>query len=181
MHPWIWLLLIHTPTQQFYGPLSGTTQLSRYRKKLTPVLIINHPFSTASIYYGPQHPPCSIYMLDSLIAQHVSKFSLFYLVVWHPPLHTPYISFFIQSLSSFCNTCPCCHNLFCCSTEIMSSNPSLSTHYLELFYLNAAHPSDYPFLCSLKSHLIFFSYRPGFTSIEHTTLHTAAIHSPSHN
>ena len=142
MHPWIWLLLIHTPTQQFYGPLSGTTQLSRYRKKLTPVLIINHPFSTASIYYGPQHPPCSIYMLDSLIAQHVSKFSLFYLVVWHPPLHTPYISFFIQSLSSFCNTCPCCHNLFCCSTKIMSSNPSLSLNSLL---------GKLP--CTLKSHI----------------------------
>jgi len=33
--------------------------------------------------------------------------------------------FFTQSLSSFCSTCPYHRNLFCCSTEIMSSHPSL--------------------------------------------------------
>jgi len=33
--------------------------------------------------------------------------------------------FFTQSLSSFCSTCPYHCNLFCCSTKIMSSNPSL--------------------------------------------------------
>jgi len=32
---------------------------------LTPTLIIRHPLSTFSVYYNPQHPPCSIYMLDS--------------------------------------------------------------------------------------------------------------------
>jgi len=36
------------------------------------------------------------------------------------------VHFFIQSLSSFHTTCPYHLNLFCCSTEIMSSNPSLS-------------------------------------------------------
>jgi len=35
------------------------------------------------------------------------------------------IHLFTQSLSSFRNTCPYHHNLFCRSTEIMSSNPSL--------------------------------------------------------
>jgi len=40
------------------------------------------------------------------------------------------IDFFTQSLSSFRNTCPYHRNLFCCSTEIMSSNPSLSLNYL---------------------------------------------------
>ena len=37
---------------------------------------------------------------------------------------------FTQSLSSFHSTCPCHQNLFCCSTEIMSSNPSLSLNPL---------------------------------------------------
>jgi len=32
------------------------------------------------------------FVLDSLFAQPLSKSSLFYLLVWHPPLHTPYIS-----------------------------------------------------------------------------------------
>jgi len=36
------------------------------------------------------------------------------------------IQFFTQSLSSFRSTFPYHHNLFCCSTEITSSNPSLS-------------------------------------------------------
>jgi len=42
-------------------------------------------------------------------------------------LSTSYsIHFFTQSLSSFCSTYPYHRNLFCCSTEIISSNPSLS-------------------------------------------------------
>jgi len=40
------------------------------------------------------------------------------------------IHFFTQSLSSFCNTCPYHRNLFCCSTEIMSSIPSLCLNSL---------------------------------------------------
>jgi len=34
----------------------------------------------------------AIYVLGSLIAQSLSKSSLVNLLVWHPPLHTPYIS-----------------------------------------------------------------------------------------
>ena len=59
---------------------------------LTPIVIINHSLSASSIYYDPRHPPWSIYVLDSRFPQSVSKFSLVYLLVWHPPLHTPYIS-----------------------------------------------------------------------------------------
>ena len=40
------------------------------------------------------------------------------------------IHFFTQSLSSFHNTCPYHRNLFCCSIEIMSSNPSLCLNSL---------------------------------------------------
>jgi len=36
--------------------------------------------------------PCSIYMPDSLFPQSLSKFSFVYLLAWHPPLRTPYIS-----------------------------------------------------------------------------------------
>jgi len=48
---------------------------------------------------------------------------------------TPYsIHFFIQSLSSFRRTCPYHCNLFCCNTEIMSSNSSVSLNpSLELY------------------------------------------------
>jgi len=30
-----------------------------------PILIIGHPLSTSSIYYDPQHPVCSVDVLDS--------------------------------------------------------------------------------------------------------------------
>jgi len=53
---------------------------------------MNLPLSASSIYYDPEHPPYSIYVLNSLFAQPVSKSSLVYLSVWHPPLHIPYIS-----------------------------------------------------------------------------------------
>jgi len=55
-------------------------------------MVINHPLSASSIYCDPWHPLCSIYMPDSLFAQSLSKLSLVYLLVWHPALHTPYIS-----------------------------------------------------------------------------------------
>ena len=40
------------------------------------------------------------------------------------------IHFFIQSVSSFHNTCPYHRNLFCCSIHIISSIPSLSLNSL---------------------------------------------------
>jgi len=40
------------------------------------------------------------------------------------------IHFFMQSLSSFCSTCLYHCNLFCCSTEIIPSYPSLSLNCL---------------------------------------------------
>ena len=52
------------------------------------------------------------------------------------------IHFFTQSFSSFHSTCPYHRNLFCCTTEIMSSNTSLSLNPL------LGTPS-----CSLTSHI----------------------------
>ena len=58
---------------------------------------------------------------------------------------------------------------------------SVSAPYLQkVCYLNAIHPSDHSHLCSLKCHLIFFPYRPGLTSMQHTVLHTTAIQLSSH-
>ena len=66
--------------------------------------------------------PYSIHVLYSLFPQSLSKFSLVYLLAWHSPLHTSYIS--------FRNTCPYHCNLFCCSTNTMSSKPSLPLNSL---------------------------------------------------
>jgi len=91
------------------------------------------------------------------------------------------IHFFTQSFSSFCSTCPYHHNLFCCSTEVMSSNPSLSLNSV----LGTVSCSFMPHIQLII--LIYacwsttsFSFLTGLTSMQHTTLHTTAVQSPSH-
>jgi len=89
----------------------------------TPIVVINHPLSASSSFCDPWHPPCSIYMPDSLSTISLQVF--FGLLLGLAPSTSYSIYFFTQSLSSFHNTCPFYGSLFCCSTEIMSSNPSL--------------------------------------------------------
>jgi len=81
--------------QPFYSFLNfGTTHVSWTRRNihpLTPIVVINHPLYASSIFYDPWHPR-TIYVPDSLFPQSLSKFSLVYLLAWHSPVHTPYIS-----------------------------------------------------------------------------------------
>ena len=133
--PWHTHAHMHTHTHNHFTALwilSGTTWVSQYQKNihpLTPIMVINHPLSASSIYYDPWHPLCSIYVTDSLLPQSLSKFSLV-LPLGLAPYTSYFIHFFTQSLSSFCSTCPYHRNLSCCSTEIMSSNPSSSLNPL---------------------------------------------------
>jgi len=149
---------------------------------LIPILIINHPLSASSIYYNPQHHFCSIYVLDSLFAPPLSRSFLVYLLVWNPPLHTPYIFSPNHCLlfATYAHT-----NAACFAVVPRLCHPflvSLSTLYLELYLLlNVTHLSDLSHLCPLKCHLIFFPYRPDLTCMQHTTSHTTAVQSPSHN
>ena len=87
------------PTDYYYNRftalcpgLPGWAGTRRNIHPLTPILIINQPLSASSTYYDSQHPSCSIYVLDILFAQPFSKSSLVYFLVWHLPLHIPYIS-----------------------------------------------------------------------------------------
>jgi len=112
--------------------LPGTTQVSRYQKKHSPT----------HTYHGHQSSlMCFLHLLRSMAS------FLFNLCAWQS-FYTislqvffglslglaPYTSysmhFFTQSLSSFRSTCPYHTNLFCCSTKIMSSNPSHSLNPL---------------------------------------------------
>ena len=76
-------------------------------------------------------------MLDSLFAQPLSKFSLIYLLVWHPQYS---IHFFTQSLASFCNTCPYQCNLFCFSVLF----PQIFNFFLLLDSLTPVTSGDAP-------------------------------------
>ena len=70
------------------------------------------------------------------------------------------VDFFTQSLSSFRSTCPYHRNLFCCSTEIMSSNPSLSHNPLLGTLSYSFMPSE------VSPHFLFLQV----TSMQHTQL-----------
>ena len=111
----------HTHTQLFYGSMDF---VSRYKKKHSPTnTYLLHPSTTI---HGilPVWSTCL-----TIFPQSLSKFSLVYLLAWHSPLHTPYISSPNHCLL-FHNTCQYHRSLFRCSTEIILSNPSLSLNPL---------------------------------------------------
>jgi len=98
------------------------------------------------------------FMCSTVILHNLSPIPL-WSISWswtlHFILHTflhPIIVFFSQHMRIV---------MFCCSTEIMSSNLSLSLNSLSgtpTYFLNATHPSDHSRLCPLKCHLIFLYY-----------------------
>ena len=107
---------------------------------------------------------------------------LVYLLVWNPALYTPYISSPNHCLLFATHV----HTIIICFAVVprLSSIFSLSLHSLLgplSFTFNVTNPSDHSHLCPLKCHLIFFSYKPDLTSMQHTTSHTTAVQSPSHN
>jgi len=114
----------------------GTTRVSRCQKKHSPT-------------HHPDHHPIfiSFFCLLRFIASFLFKLLawksfctisfhvLFGLPLGLEPCTSYSIHFFTQSMSSFCNTWPYHHNLFCCSINIISSIVFLSTPYLELYLL----------------------------------------------
>jgi len=130
-----------------------TTRVSRYQKKHSPT----HTSWSSVIPYLllPSLTIHNIFLFNLCAWQCFSRICL--QVFFGLPLGlAPPTSYSIQSLSSFRSICPYHRNVFCCSTEIMSSNPSLSLNPL-LRKLNATHPSNHSHLCPLKCHLVFLS------------------------
>jgi len=183
-----------TATTAFMALCPGLCGWGQYQKKHSPTHIY------------PDHQPTLISFLHLLWSKAASLFNLRAWQILAPSLSTPgplwstsswstsssgtlcfIFHTFLHSIIDFFslhNTCPYHHNLFFCSTEIMSSIPSLSLNSLRgtLFYLNVTHPCDHSHLCLLTCHLIFLSYGSGLTSRQHTTLHTTAVQSPpTHN
>jgi len=112
--------------QPFYGPLSGTTQVSWYQKKHSPTHHPDHPIFI-SFFHLPRSIASSLFKLrawQSFCTTYVHV--LFGLPLGLEPSTSYSTHFFTQSLSCFCNTCPYHHNLFYCSISIISSIASLS-------------------------------------------------------
>ena len=155
--------------------------MSRYQKKnihsLTPILIINHPWSASFIYCDPWHPPCSIYVLTVFL--HYLCPNPLWSTSWFGTLHFILHTFLHLSLSFLCSTCPYHHNLFCCSSEITSSNPSLSLNSL-LGTLSFTLMPHIHLTILISACATSLSYRPRLTSMQQTTSHISAAQSPSH-
>jgi len=119
--------LLHCKTKQqqqqpFYGPLSGTTRVSRYhQKKHSPTHHPDHPIFI-SFFHLLQSLASSLFKLhawQSLCT--TSLHVLFGLTLGLGPSTSYSIHFLTQSVSSFRSTCPHHRSLFCCSINIISS------------------------------------------------------------
>jgi len=127
----------------------GWASTRRNIHPLTSLVVINHPLSASSIFYTLWHPSCSVYVLDSLFPQSLSKFSLVYLLAWHPPLHTPYISSpnHCLLLAAHAHTIATCFAVVpkLCHLILVSLTPSLG----KSCSCNTIHPSDHSHICPL--------------------------------
>jgi len=120
-----------THQQLFYGPLSGTTQVSQCQKKHSPT---HHPDQHPifiTFFHLPRSIASSLFKLrDWQSSCTTSLHVLFGLPRGLEPSTSNSIYFFTQSVSSFHSTCPYHRNLFCCSINIISSIPYLSLNFL---------------------------------------------------
>ena len=117
--------------QPFYGPLSGTTRVSRYQKKHSPTHHPNHHAIFISFFHLPRSIASSLFKLHAWQSFCTTSFHVLFGLPLGLESSTSYsIHFFTQSVSSFRSTCPYHRNLFCCSINIISSIPSLSLNSL---------------------------------------------------
>ena len=109
---------------------------------------------------------------DSLFPQSLSKFSLVYLLAWHPQLHAPYISSPNHCLlfATRAHTIATCFAVVprLCDLILVS----LSTLYLEFYFVASCHTSILPFSslpAEVPPHFPFLQARSHF----HTTYYFA--------
>jgi len=112
--------------------LSGTTQVSQYQKKHSPTpTYCGHQWSLIWFLHLLQSMASSLFNLRAWQSFSTISVQVFFCLPLGLAPSTSYcIHFFTQSLSSFHSTCPYHCNLFCCTTKIMSSNPSFSLNPL---------------------------------------------------
>ena len=107
---------------------SGTTRVGRYQKEHSPTH--THPDHRASfiIFLHLQRSMASsLFNLRAWQSSRTTSFQVFFgLPLGLEPSTSCSIHFFTQSSTSFRNTWPYQRSLFCCSTNAMSSTPSLS-------------------------------------------------------
>ena len=141
--------------QPFYGPLSGTTQMSWYQKKHSPTHIYHgHKLSLICLLHLLQSMASSLFNPRALQSFSTISLNFLWSTSWPGTLHFMHHTFLHLIFVFFSQHMPIHCNLIAVVLRL-SFNSSLSALYLEL-YLNATHPSDHSHLCPLKCHLIFF-------------------------
>jgi len=135
----------HAHTQPFYGSMYFVRDNPG---EPVPKETFTHSYlSWSSIVPYLLHPSITIHGILPLQSTCLTVFfnnlspSFLWSTSWPGPSTSYSIHFFTQSLSSFRNTYPYHRILFRCSTEIMSSNPNLSTLYLEFSLVVSNHTS----------------------------------------
>ena len=111
----------------FLWTLSRTTWVSQYQKKHSPSQTYHDSQSFLTCFLHHLRSMASfLFNLRSWQSFSTISFQVFFgLPLGLAPFTSYSIQFFAQSLSSFRSSCQYHCNLFCCSTKIMSSTPSL--------------------------------------------------------
>ena len=178
---------MHAPThtQPFNSLLSGTTLVGQYQKKHSPTHThLDDRTSFINFLLLLRSVASSLFSLRARQSFLTTSVQVFFGVPLGLGPSTSYsMHFFTQSSSSFRSTCPYQRSPFCCNTMSSIYTWPLSQFFAwkSVFQLNATHPPDHSHLCLLKCHHIFFPYRPGLTSMQHTASHTAAVQPSPHN
>jgi len=122
----------------------------------------------------------SVHAPDTLFPQSVSKFSLVYLLAWHPPLHAPHISSPNHCLlfATYAHTIATCFAVLprLCHLILVCLNPLLGI--LSCSFMPHTHLT---ILISARWSATSFSCLTGHISLPcNTLLRTTAVQSPSH-
>jgi len=160
-----WLETTTAYTQTFYGSLNFVWDNSG--EPVPEETFTRSHLSWSSIVPYLLHPSNTIHGIlpvqstFSLFPQSLSKFSLVYLLAWHPPLHTPYISSPNHCLPfvTHAHTIATCFGvvLRLCHLILVSLSSSQPFTWNYILLLHTTHPTSRCHLCSLKCDLIFLS------------------------
>jgi len=152
-------------------------QVSWYQKKHSPTHIYSdHRSSFICFLHLLWSMAFALFNLHAWFFLHDLSPRPLWSTSWSGTLHFilhPIIVFFLQHIATcFAAVLRLYHLILVSLSQLFTWN--------SIFCLNATHPSDHSHLCPLKCRLIYLSYGPGLTSMQHTTLHTTVVQSPSH-
>jgi len=139
-------MFVHTHTQPFNGPLSGTTRVGWYQKKhSTSHTLTVRQTSFINFLHLLRSIASSLFNLCAWQSFSTTSLQVLFCLPHGLEPCTSYSMHFFTQSSFFHNTCPCHCSLFCCNTNAVSSIPNLSVNSLHgnlSFSLSNVHSTD---------------------------------------